>query len=183
LTWTIELAGNGGFLSRDHKTFTHPVRGFSSTWVEFQSQAHGWSQRMIPGMEAAGALTAPHDRFDYETAFSRNLGWLGNCRGSGAPESDTDRDSRACRPRLADLDTFELANFNRQAGATVSTLGRAKVDVVTATALDINPGLDIRTFGSGVDASNLDAFLDGVDIYVDGTDLLVSLLRLCTVRI
>ena len=38
-----------------------------------------------------------------------------------------------------DLDTFELANFNRQAGAMMSTLGRPKVDVLAEMARDINP--------------------------------------------
>jgi molybdopterin/thiamine biosynthesis adenylyltransferase len=37
-------------------------------------------------------------------------------------------------------------------------------------AKDINPELELRTFNDGVTESNVDAFLEGVDIYVDGID-------------
>lgn len=124
-------------------------------------------------------------RFDYEEAFSRNIGWLTR------QEQDTLRQKRVaiaglggvggvhlltlCRLgvgnfNLADFDTFDLANFNRQAGATVSTLGLGKLEVMTRQAQDINPGLEIRGFAEGVQTSNLEAFLDGVDLYVDGLD-------------
>lgn len=74
------------------------------------------------------------------------------------------------RFQLSDFDHFSLANFNRQAGAAVSTLDRSKLAVMQAQALDINPGLDIATFPEGVGPDNLDRFLDGVDVYVDGLD-------------
>jgi molybdopterin/thiamine biosynthesis adenylyltransferase len=71
---------------------------------------------------------------------------------------------------IADFDVFELPNFNRQAGAMVSTLGRAKSMVLEATARDINPELDLRVFAEGIDDSNIGRFLDGADLYVDGLD-------------
>ena len=37
-------------------------------------------------------------------------------------------------------------------------------------ARDINPELDIQVFPDGVQPHNLEAFLDGVDVYVDGVD-------------
>jgi molybdopterin/thiamine biosynthesis adenylyltransferase len=71
---------------------------------------------------------------------------------------------------LADFDRFDLVNFNRQVGATVSTLDQPKVDVLAAMARDINPELDIRLFPQGVGPDNMAAFLDGVDLYMDGLD-------------
>jgi molybdopterin-synthase adenylyltransferase len=71
---------------------------------------------------------------------------------------------------IADFDTFEIANFNRQAGALSSTLGRPKTKVLAEMAKDINPELDIRTFPEGVSEGNLDEFLADVDLYVDGLD-------------
>ena len=71
---------------------------------------------------------------------------------------------------ISDLDRFELANFNRQAGASVSTIGRGKVDVLVEKARDINPDLDISTYPSGISEENVDAFLEGADLYVDGLD-------------
>ena len=123
--------------------------------------------------------------FIYDEAFSRNIGWLTR------QEQDRLRHKRVaiaglggvggvhlltlCRLgigkfHLADFDAFALANFNRQAGATVSTLGQNKLDVMIRQALDINPEIEIKGFANGVTADNLDVFLDGVDLYIDGLD-------------
>ena len=71
---------------------------------------------------------------------------------------------------LADFDTYALANFNRQVGAGVSSIGRPKLDVMVEMALEINPELDIRRFPAGIQPADFDAFLDGVDVYLDGLD-------------
>ena len=71
---------------------------------------------------------------------------------------------------LADFDSFDLVNFNRQAGAMVSTLGRPKVDVLAAMVRDINPEVDLRILPDGVNSENLPSFFDGIDLYVDGLD-------------
>lgn len=123
--------------------------------------------------------------FDYEEAFSRNIGWLTR------PEQQTLRHKRVAiaglggvggvhlltlcrlgigRFHLADFDTFDVANFNRQAGASLSTLGQSKLDVMVRQAQDINPELEIGGFPRGVTGDSLDAFLDGVDLYLDGLD-------------
>lgn len=78
---------------------------------------------------------------------------------------------------IADLDRFDIVNFNRQIGAAMSTLGQPKVEVMARMAKDINPELDIRAFPNGIDESNIDAFLDGVDLFVDGFDFFVLDMR------
>lgn len=123
--------------------------------------------------------------FDYDAAFSRNIGWL------SPAEQQTLRRKRVAiagmggvggfhlltllrlgveRFHVADFDAFDIANFNRQAGAMVSTLGRPKADVLAEMARDINPDCEIRIFDSGIDAENTEAFFEGVDLYVDGLD-------------
>jgi sulfur-carrier protein adenylyltransferase/sulfurtransferase len=72
--------------------------------------------------------------------------------------------------RIADKDVFDLVNFNRQVGATMSSVGRPKVDVLAEMARAINPEVQIDIFPRGVDGSNLDGFLQGADVYVDGLD-------------
>ena len=74
------------------------------------------------------------------------------------------------RFHLADFDVFEPANLNRQYGAKISHFGRPKLDVMVEEALNINPYLDIRRFPEGVDEKNLESFLEGVDVVVDGID-------------
>lgn len=123
--------------------------------------------------------------FTYDEAFSRNIGWLtrqeqqqlrqkrvaiAGLGGVGGTHLLTLCRLGIGKFHLAEFDTFDLVNFNRQAGATVSTLGLGKLEVMIRQALDINPDLDITGFADGVTTDNLDAFLDGVDIYVDGLD-------------
>ena len=71
---------------------------------------------------------------------------------------------------IADNDTFEAANLNRQYGATVNTIGRSKVDVMAEVVSAINPGAEVSTFSEGVHEGNIDAFLADVDLVVDGID-------------
>lgn len=123
--------------------------------------------------------------FDYLAAFSRNLGWLteeeqvrlrtkrvaiAGLGGVGGSHLLTLARLGVAAFNLAECDRFELANFNRQIGAAVSTLGRSKLDVLVEMARDVNPELDIRTFPQGVTANNVEEFLRGADIYVDGLD-------------
>src|SRR5579871_6759034 len=59
---------------------------------------------------------------------------------------------------LADFDTFALENFNRQAGADMTTIGCPKIDVMRDRARQINPDLRIRSFPEGVKPDNLAEF-------------------------
>lgn len=74
---------------------------------------------------------------------------------------------------IADMDRYEPVNINRQHGARIETLGQPKVDVMRNDALAINPHLDIKTFPTGIGPENMDAFLAGVDVVVDGLDFFV----------
>lgn len=123
--------------------------------------------------------------FNYESAFSRNIGWVteaeqANLRtkriaiaglgGVGGSHLITLTRLGVGKFNVADLDTFELANFNRQAGAMLSHIGKNKVDVMAQLATDINPELHLRSFSEGINKENIDEFLDDVDLYIDGLD-------------
>lgn len=123
--------------------------------------------------------------FSYREAFSRNIGWvtadeqqalrhkrvaIAGLGGVGGSHLLTLARLGVGTFHIADFDTFDVPNINRQAGAAVSTFGRAKSDVLAAMARDINPEVDIKVFSQGVNASNLGEFLSGVDAYVDGLD-------------
>jgi molybdopterin/thiamine biosynthesis adenylyltransferase len=123
--------------------------------------------------------------FDYATAFSRNLGWLtaqeqarlrgkrvaiAGLGGVGGSHLLTLARLGIGAFTLAEFDRFELANFNRQVGATMSSLGEPKLDVMVAMAREINPELDIRVFPEGVTRENISDFLAASDIFVDGLD-------------
>ncbi len=124
-------------------------------------------------------------QFQYEQAFSRNLGWvteseqqilrgkkiaIAGLGGVGGSHLLTLTRLGIGGFHLAEFDQFELANFNRQAGASLRSLGRSKLETMTQMALDINPELQITSFDKGVSQENLNSFLQDVDIYVDSLD-------------
>ena len=123
--------------------------------------------------------------FDYSRAFSRNIGWvtaeeqqtlrnkrisIGGMGGVGGSHLLTLTRLGVGHFNIADFDHFELANFNRQAGANIKNLGRPKVEAMAEAALEINPLLNITSFASGITPQNIDEFLEGVDLYIDGLD-------------
>ena len=123
--------------------------------------------------------------YDYDEAFSRNIGLLteeeqtrvrgarvavGGLGGVGGNHVLALARIGFGSFSLADLDHFELANMNRQAGASVNTLGRSKVEVTAEIVRAINPDADLRLFPNGITRENIGDFLDGAVAAVDGID-------------
>lgn len=123
--------------------------------------------------------------FDYNSAFSRNIGWVTEAEqaslrekrvaiaglgGVGGVHLLTLARLGIGNFSIAEFDTFDIANFNRQIGATVATLGRPKLDILSGMIREINPDVDLRPFPEGVQPATMDKFLENVDVYVDGLD-------------
>jgi len=135
--------------------------------------------------------------FDYHGAFSRNIGWvteteqlklrqthvaIGGLGGVGGVHLLTLARLGIGKFSISDFDVFDVVNFNRQVGAMVSTIGRSKIDVLSEMLRDINPDVELRVFPEGVQKNNMDSFLNGVDIYVDGLDFFVFETRRATFK-
>ena len=133
--------------------------------------------------------------FTYNKAFSRNIGWvtsgeqavlrgkrvaIAGMGGVGGSHLLTLARLGIGAFNIADFDAFDIANINRQVGATVPNIGKPKVEVLAAMALEINPELEIKVFPKGVDGANLPDFLNGVDVYVDGLDFFAFAARQAT---
>lgn len=146
-------------------------------------------QHSADGDTAAASTAAT---FNYQQAFARNIGWvtpqeqqtLRNKRvaiagggGVGGVHLLTLARLGVSKFHIADFDNFDIANFNRQVGANMSTLGQPKVEVLARMAKEINPEIEIKIFPTGIDQANLPAFLDGVDLYVDGLDFFAFAIR------
>jgi len=71
---------------------------------------------------------------------------------------------------IADPDTFEAVNINRQFGASISTFGKNKAEIFFQMVRDINPHADVTVFTEGVNEDNVESFLNNVDIFIDGID-------------
>jgi len=143
--------------------------------------------------EQAEEPEAPHPQpFSYDAAFDRNIGWftdweqqslrakrvaIAGMGGVGGFHLLTLARLGVGAFSIADLDHFETANFNRQIGATVTTLGRPKAEVLEEMARDINPDVRITRFDKGVDDTNIASFLAGADLFIDGFDFFVLNIR------
>ena len=127
--------------------------------------------------------SAPH--FDYAQAFERNLGWLtsneqetlrrscvaiAGLGGAGGFQAQALARLGVGAFKLADPDTFELTNFNRQIGASVETLGHSKVEVVRDMILAVNPEAKVELFSEGLKVDNTARFLEGASLVIDGID-------------
>ena len=134
----------------------------------------------VPVVSSASPVT-----WSYEEAFGRNVGLISpeeqqrlrNSRvaiigtgGVGGIHLATLTRTGIGRFTIADPDTFEVANFNRQFGATLPNLGRPKVEVMAEEARAINPALDIRVFNQAITPDSAADFLDGAEVLLDGVD-------------
>lgn len=126
-----------------------------------------------------------HISFNYEDAFSRNIGLLTTDEqallktftiaipgmgGAGGSHLISLVRQGFERFKIADLDEYELKNFNRQYGARLDTVGRPKVDVMREEALKINPNCQFEVYTNGISEHNIDDFLSSVDLSIDGID-------------
>jgi hypothetical protein len=123
--------------------------------------------------------------WSYEEAFCRNLGLISR------REQEKLRNSRVAiagmggvggvhlltlarlgigKFTIADPDVFELANFNRQAGANIETIGQNKAELMAAESRRINPEIEINVFAEPITRFNVAEFLADADLFVDGVD-------------
>jgi tRNA threonylcarbamoyladenosine dehydratase len=126
--------------------------------------------------------------FDYDSAFSRNIGWttqaeqatlrksriaIAGLGGVGGSHLLTLTRLGISHFNISDFDDFDVQNLNRQAGAFMLSMGQPKIDTVAHMARDINPEIDLRLFPQGITPQNIDEFLRDADVYVDGLDFFV----------
>jgi molybdopterin-synthase adenylyltransferase len=82
---------------------------------------------------------------------------------------------------LADIDTFEVSNLNRQIFATLDVIGEDKAKVTKKMLQKINPNIKITLY-EGDWVSALDTILKETDVVVNGCDAIaptIQLLRKC----
>ena len=138
------------------------------------------------------SLSVEENVFDRDVAFSRTLGLvtrdemeslrgktvaIAGLGGVGGSHLLTLTRLGIGGFHLADFDAFGVENFNRQAGASMRTVGRKKLEVMEQLARQINPELRIKSFPEGVTPENADEFLDGANIYVDSLDYFAFKIR------
>lgn len=75
------------------------------------------------------------------------------------------------RFRLAENGIFDPPDMNRQPGATLSTIGRKKLEVYDEWARSINPNIELQRYDEGINIDNIEEFLHGTDVYIGAIDV------------
>jgi molybdopterin/thiamine biosynthesis adenylyltransferase len=123
------------------------------------------------------------DSFYWERV-RRNLGWLGNSEAEQQARQQRLRDAtvgiagaggiggataeRLVRMgvqnlKIADPDTFEASNINRQFAATVGNIGRNKAEAVAEAVYETTRDVNIDVFPEGICEDTVDEFFEGCD--------------------
>ena len=122
--------------------------------------------------------------FSYAEMTARNRGFVTEA------EQERLRDARVFIPRIggmggaafmalvragvgkfviADIDTFEVSNLNRQLFCRADTIGEHKAKAAARLALEINPELEIEVL-QGEWTNSLDTILPRVAVAINGMD-------------
>jgi molybdopterin/thiamine biosynthesis adenylyltransferase len=137
-------------------------------------------------------------KFDYDLAFSRNIGWftedeqqilkskriaIAGMGGVGGSHLLTLLRLGITKFNLSDFDEFACENTNRQAGANIHTYDKKKLDTMVEMAKSINPNVEINIFPEGIHQDNAEKFLEGVDCYVDSLDFFAVQARILVFKL
>ncbi|WP_406440552.1 ThiF family adenylyltransferase [Streptomyces sp. NBC_00631] len=128
----------------------------------------------------------------YWERVKRNLGWLGDTEeeqrerqlklreatigvagvgGIGGATAERLVRMGVQNLKVADPDTFEVSNINRQFGATIGNVGRNKAEAVAELVYDTTRDVNIDVFPEGICEETVDEFFEGCDYVLDKIEL------------
>jgi ThiF family len=131
---------------------------------------------------------AKHDEAFYWERVDRTLGWLGDdeaeqaerqrllrsltigmagCGGIGGMAAGRLARLGIGHLKVADPDTFDISNINRQVGASPANLGRNKAVVIAEMIHDVTPDVDVDIFPEGITPDSAEEFVEGCDYILD----------------
>ena len=75
--------------------------------------------------------------------------------------------------KIADPQSFDWTNINRQLGASYTTIGRNKAEVVGEITYDLARDVTVEVFKDGITVENAAEFVDGCDLILDQLEFYV----------
>ncbi|WP_030264902.1 ThiF family adenylyltransferase [Streptomyces violens] len=132
------------------------------------------------------------DESYYWERVRRNLGWLGNTEeeqrerqlklrnakigiagvgGIGGATAERLVRMGVQNLKVADPDTFEKSNINRQFGATFGNVGRNKAEAVAELVYETTRDVNIEVFPEGITEESVDEFFEDCDYVLDKIEL------------
>lgn len=136
-------------------------------------------------------LHGTYDDTIYWERVDRSLAWLGNtdeeqraaqeklrgatvavagCGGIGGALAVRLARLGVLNLRVADPDSFDWTNINRQLGATRHTVGQNKAEVVAQLANDLAGDVTVEYFTDGITVENAEDFVRDADLVFDQMD-------------
>lgn len=133
-------------------------------------------------------IAARFDEQFYWERVNRSLGWLGKtdaeqrrvqeaikhltiglagCGGIGGMAASRLGRLGVGKIKLADPDTFDISNINRQVGASPTNRNRNKAEVVAEMVHDVTPDVDLEIYPEGITPESAGEFVDGCDYILD----------------
>ena len=71
---------------------------------------------------------------------------------------------------IADSDTVELSNLQRQILHQTGSIGKPKVESARETLQALNPGVEIATYNERLTSENILGIIEDYDVVMDGSD-------------
>ena len=96
---------------------------------------------------------------------------IAGCGGIGGLLAMTLARLGVCHLKLADPDSFEASNINRQLGAGEKTIGQNKAIVVGEIVRDMVRDVEIEVFPEGIQTHTAEEFVKDCDLVFDQTDV------------
>ncbi|MEM8924335.1 MAG: Rv1355c family protein [Actinomycetota bacterium] len=129
----------------------------------------------LPGPNAFWRLRTDRNRHkldeaDLEALRRREVGVVGMSVGSSTAHLLA-QEGLCGALRLADYDALEITNLNRLS-ASIAELGVPKVWIAARRIAELDPYLPVTIHDEGVDHTNLDEFLEGLDVVIEECDAL-----------
>jgi hypothetical protein len=139
-------------------------------------------------------LTGHYDDAVYWQRVDRSLAWLGDseedqraaqlrlagatvgvagCGGIGGALAMRLARLGVLNIKVADPETFDWTNVNRQLGACRETIGQNKAKVVGELVHDLAGDVNVEVFTDGITPENAEAFVEGCDLVLDQMDFYV----------
>jgi molybdopterin/thiamine biosynthesis adenylyltransferase len=149
------IAKNGGFFPRrEFCSRYYPCKFDKAAYFERTRRNHHW----VGGEKGQKAL------HDMRVAVA-GLGGM----GSGVAELLVRLG--VGHIKIADPDTIDASNLNRQVIANRSTVGKKKVDASTAELRALAEDFELLCYGDGVTAENAAEFVSDTDLIIDEIDV------------